>query len=104
MRVTVVSIPDCPNREVADARVRSALAVVGLADVEPEHRVISTHEQAVAERFQGSPTVQLDGVDPFASVGAPMGLACRIYLTDQGFAGAPSVTQLVEAIRGHLAG
>jgi len=103
MRVTVVSIPDCPNREVADARVRRALAVVRLADVELAHRVISTHELAVAERFHGSPTIQFDGVDPFASVGAPIGFACRIYPTYQGLAGVPTVTQLVEAIRSHLA-
>ncbi|MBI1375975.1 MAG: thioredoxin family protein [Frankiales bacterium] len=101
MRVEIVTIPDCPNRDVADARVRRALALSALTDVEPVHRVIGSHEQAVTEGYQGSPTIRFDGTDPFASVGAPTGYSCRIYQTEQGLAGVPTVTQLVGAIRAH---
>lgn len=101
MRVEIVTIPDCPNRDVADARVRTALALLALTDVEPVHRVIGSHEQAVTEGYQGSPTIRFDGIDPFASVGAPTGFSCRIYQTEQGLAGVPTVTQLVGAIRSH---
>lgn len=58
MRVTVVSLADRPDRDAADAPVRSALAQVGRSDVEPEHPVNGTHDQAPAERFQRPPTSQ----------------------------------------------
>jgi len=44
----------------------------------------------------------LDGVDAFPTDGRTSDLACRIYRTDTGFAGVPTVAQLIEAMRGHL--
>jgi hypothetical protein len=48
--------------------------------------------------FRGSPTVLVDGRDPFADRQAPVGLSCRVYSTPEGLAGAPTVAQLIEVL------
>jgi hypothetical protein len=50
--------------------------------------------------FRGSPTVLVDGRDPFLDRDSPVGrLACRVDRTEDGLAGAPTVDQLVAALR-----
>lgn len=48
--------------------------------------------------FRGSPTILIDGRDPFAVEDAPVGFSCRVYLTDVGYEGSPSVAQLREVL------
>ena len=60
---------------------------------------VETDEQAQQLSFRGSPTVLVNGQDPFADASAPVGLACRVYRTDGGLAGAPSVEELTAALR-----
>jgi hypothetical protein len=50
--------------------------------------------------FSGSPTVLVDGRDPFAAGSARAGLTCRRYRTERGVEGAPSVAQLRAVIAG----
>jgi hypothetical protein len=51
--------------------------------------------------MHGSPTILVDGVDPFAGPGAAASLSCRLYRNSEGRAdGAPSVRQLRRAIGG----
>ena len=67
-------------------------------DVDVHHQLIETPEAAAEHEFRGSPTVLIDGVDPFADPGAPIGLSCRVYETEAGFAGSPTLGQLEAAI------
>jgi hypothetical protein len=41
----------------------------------------------------------INGVDPFADPDAPVGLSCRVYRTDDGPAGSPTVEQLLAVLR-----
>ena len=50
--------------------------------------------------FRGSPTVLVDGRDPFADESAPAGLSCRVFATPEGLRGAPTVGQLLAVLRG----
>ena len=61
--------------------------------------VATTPEEAEAVRFRGSPTILVNGQDPFADPDAPVGLSCRVYRTDAGLAGAPTVEQLLTVLR-----
>lgn len=64
-----------------------------------EYQRIETPEDAEKYQFAGSPTLLINGRDPFASDDlAPIGLACRTYMTDAGRAASPSVEQLKEAL------
>ncbi|MCP3759690.1 hypothetical protein [Streptomyces sp. TBY4] len=98
MNVEVLVIPDCPHSEPAAARVRQVLTELGLDDVEVSTRVITDQVQAERTGFTGSPTLLIDGHDPFTEPGRQAGLACRVYRTPDGFSGLPSPGQLRQAL------
>jgi hypothetical protein len=96
--VTLMFFADCPNWQLADERLREALARAGRGDVRVQHRQVTTVEQAESVGFRGSPMVLIDGRDPFADPHAAAGLSCRVYRTEAGLTGAPSVEQLLAVL------
>lgn len=97
--MTLLHVDGCPNWQEAHSRVQQALRETGASeDAVTVHRV-QTDEQAHQLSFRGSPTVLVNGYDPFADPSAPVGLACRVYRTAAGLAGAPSVEELSAALR-----
>lgn len=97
MRIELLYFEGCPNWTVADERLSEALRTVG-RDATVERRRVETTEEAEELRFLGSPTILVDGTDPFASGTEQVGLACRIYATPAGLSGSPTATQLVEVL------
>jgi hypothetical protein len=96
MRITILAVPDCPNAPVAAGRITAALAGRP-ASVE----LVEVTGEADAARLgmTGSPTILLDGVDPFAAAGAALSVSCRIYRGPDGAAdGAPTVQDLAAAL------
>src|SRR5438105_15400714 len=70
----------CPSTDRALADVRRLLAELGLGEVDVRLRAIQTEAQAKEADFVGSPTILIDGVDPFPAVPyEDFGLSCRIY-------------------------
>ena len=61
-------------------------------------RESSTLGAEQAALYRGSPTILIDGHDPFVGVDEHVEPACRIYLTPEGIAGAPTLDQLRAAI------
>ena len=98
MNVTLLYFDDCPNWQVTGERIRDALALAGRDDVRVQHRLMATSEQAEAAGFRGSPTVLIDGRDPFAEPDATAGLSCRMFRTEAGLTGAPTVEQLLAVL------
>ena len=99
MRIDVLVVPDCPNGPVVIERLAQALG--GRADVQVATRVIDTIEQADRWGMHGSPTVLIDGRDPFARPGTTASVSCRLYRDEGGRAqGAPSLTRLRQALDG----
>lgn len=94
MNVTLQYFDGCPNWKIADARLREILG----PDAVIEYRLVESQEDAEQLGFIGSPTVLVDGFDPFANADEGIGLACRVYSTDAGREGAPSIDQLREAL------
>lgn len=97
MRITLQYFDDCPNWQTTAAHLET-LVNRGL-DASIGYELIDSHESAVARGFRGSPTVLMDGIDPFAVENTPVGLACRIYPTEAGYAGSPSLSQLQHAVQ-----
>ena len=96
MRLTLLHIQDCPN--VATLWDRLAQLVVG-EDAELTMRLVESEDQAAALGMSGSPTLLIDGRDPFAEPGRSASLSCRLYRDETGhLVGAPSVTQLRGAL------
>jgi hypothetical protein len=98
MKVSLLYFDGCPNWRIADERLRHALTHVGRADARVEYRKVRSPEEAAANQFRGSPTILIDGVDPFADPDSPVGLSCRVYPTSEGLSGAPTVTQLTRLL------
>lgn len=92
--VTVRYFSGCPNWSDAVGLVRAVLDDAGLGDVPVELEAVETTEEAERLGFVGSPTLLVDGSDPFDPGGAPVGLACRVYLTSDGLRGVPSRVDL----------
>ena len=93
-----MTVTDCPHREMALDRVRQALDRVGASRVVVTERVIDDPAVAVAAGMHGSPTVLIDGHDPFTAAGVEAPVSCRLYPTVSGFDGAPSIEDLVAAL------
>lgn len=87
----------CPNADTALARLHQALTDIGRDDLEVSVSVVESDEEGRQAGLRGSPTFLVDGNDPFP-VGEGTSRACRLYPTDQGLEGSPSVTQLVEVL------
>jgi hypothetical protein len=96
MRITVLTVPDCPNAPVIEERINRALDGRS-ADVELVE--VADAEQAARLGMTGSPTVLIDGTDPFAVPGATASLSCRLYRgPNERYEGAPSVADLRHAL------
>lgn len=102
MKVELLHIVECPNWEETGVRLRAALDAVGQSTVDIDYELLQTPEEAARRPFAGSPTILIDGEDPFPSGGPISVLACRVYQTGTGLAGAPTTEQLTQALRERL--
>lgn len=97
VNVTLLFFDDCPNWRVVDDRVR--VLASEFVDVVVTHHRVDTPEEAERVGFRGSPSILIDGVDPFAVSSDPVGgLSCRVFASPDGPAGSPSLDQLRQAL------
>lgn len=99
MRVELLYFEGCPSYERFLPRLREVIAEAGGADG-IELRRVESPEAALAERFLGSPTIRVDGVDvePGAGERDDFGLKCRLYRTPEGPRGTPPEEWVVQAL------
>ncbi|SDG07504.1 hypothetical protein SAMN05660662_0214 [Blastococcus aurantiacus] len=98
MKLSLLYFDGCPNWSIHDGRLHEALLWVDRVDAEIDYVEVENLEAAEALSFRGSPTLLIDGRDPFLEEEAPVGLSCRVYRTPSGLTGAPTVGQLVEVL------
>lgn len=94
MTITIQYFAGCPHWKLADERVRRVLRDLARSDVKLEYELIDSPEAADRAHFRGSPTILIDGRDPFAGQDQQFGLSCRVYETEAGAQGAPTEAQL----------
>jgi hypothetical protein len=100
--VELLLVPDCPTAGPAQHLLDRALRAVGLAKTAIRVSVIESQRQAEARGFLGSPTILIDGRDPFAEPGRPAALACRVYSSPSEPAGLPPLQRLTAALAAAL--
>ena len=96
MDIELLYFDGCPNWEIADQRL--AQIISERPDVQVTRHRVETVEEAERVAFHGSPSILVNGIDAFAAPGAAVGLACRLYTTPEGPAGAPTLDQLRELV------
>jgi len=98
MRITVLTVADCPN-----AHPTLDLVTTALAGRHAELSLVEVADETEAARLgmYGSPTVLIDGADPFAPPGAEPSLSCRLYWHPDGtMSGLPNADALRRALAG----
>ena len=100
--IKVLYIEGCPQWQAALRMARSAARMAGAAEVDVLVIEIRDSAQALSLGFAGSPTILVDGRDPFPGTPTP-DLACRTFQTPDGPAPLPDSRALTEAIRAALA-
>ena len=96
--VELLVVPDCPNESVALSVLHLAFDRVGLAALSVRTTVIASQEQALEREFVGSPTILINGVDPFGVAGQRPAYACRVYATPAGLSGVPPLGDVISAL------
>ncbi len=92
--ITFQYFDGCPNWQTTHERLEEAIEGLRVSVV---MQLVETPEEAAEVGFRGSPSVLIDGVDPFADPDTPAAgtLACRVYQTKDG---SPTVEQLRDAL------
>ena len=93
MELTVLAVPGCPNAPVLEQRIAAVLA--GRPGVSIRRIEVTDIATARGQGMNGSPTLLVNGLDPFAGPGVLPALACRLYRDeDERVSGAPSMAAL----------
>jgi hypothetical protein len=102
MTIEVLYFDGCPNHERLLDHLPRLIERAGI-DAEIVLRNVSDPDHAQRERFLGSPTVRVDGldIDPGAEGRDDYGLKCRIYQTPAGLTGLPSDEWILDALTDH---
>jgi hypothetical protein len=99
MDVALLYFDGCPNWTTTQSLLLDVMDELGVPSDRLVLQRVETPEEAADLSFHGSPTVLVDGVDPFDDPNAAVGLACRLYPTETGLAGSPSRQQLTQVLR-----
>jgi len=84
--VAVLSFAGCPNCQTTLDRITEAARQAG-TEVRVTTRAMETLDDANRIGFPGSPTIWVNGQDPFALPALALALACRVYATPEGLSG-----------------
>lgn len=98
MHYELRTIPGCPNTGPALKLFQVALKDENIDPDLVTVLQVTTESEAAALNFQGSPTFVAAGQDLFPS-SAKSGISCRVYQTNHGLSGLPSVESLRAAVR-----
>ena len=100
VRIELLSFEGCPSHEAFVPRLHELLARAGV-DAAVQQRRVESQADAERERFLGSPTLRVDGVDvdPGAGERRDFGLKCRLYPSPEGLRGAPPDEWVLAALR-----
>jgi hypothetical protein len=93
MELTLLTVQACPNAAAFEERLTAALA--GHPGAVVHRREVADELEAATVGMHWSPTLLVDGVDPFAAPDQPPSMSCRLYRDAAGrTSGAPPVEAL----------
>ncbi len=102
MRIRLLQFEGCPNSAAARELLDRILAEEGAGEPVEAVEVVKVPDQPTAERerFLGSPSIQIDGLDIEPARRADQAsFSCRTYVTAQGPSGVPPAEMIAAALR-----
>ena len=93
--MTLLYFDDCPNWQTTESVLTRLRPEYGFS---LQHQRVATIQEAEQIGFQGSPTVLIDDLDPWADPNAPVEMACRLYRSPDGLIGSPTEEMLRQAL------
>lgn len=99
MDIELLVIPDCPRADAARAQIHAALSDLCMHEATVRTTTVETLETAAQHGFSGSPTILVEGRDPFVDAETSPALACRVYRTDGGLSGIPALRDVRRALK-----
>ena len=82
MELTMLAVPGCPNAVALEERL--AVVLADYPDAVVRRRQVADEREAAEAGMAGSPTLLINGTDPFAVPGQVPGLSCRLYRHEAG--------------------
>jgi hypothetical protein len=100
MDIELLYCDDCPSHAAFLPHVRELLARGGV-DASVRQRRVESDGAAQRERFLGSPTLRVNGVDvePGAGERTDYGLTCRLYPSRGSLQGTPRDEWVLDAVQ-----
>ena len=101
MNIDLLYFDGCPSWENGLSNLKAALNAENVgADIKLIK--VENDNDAVKEKFLGSPSFHINGHDMWPEKRKSYNLSCRIYTTEDGMQGVPSIAMLREKIHGIL--
>ena len=98
MRLELLYLDGCSSWHQTLEDLRQALQTEGMALKVSLTRVVGLHH-ARDIRFQGCPSIRLNGKDLFPQHRALSGLACRLYRSPEGLRAWPTAQMIVQRLK-----
>jgi hypothetical protein len=100
MKIELLVFDGCPNFEPAEQLIRESIKELGVESVVEVIRVVD-HDDAVAKRFLGSPSIRINGRDLELAEDdkTEYSMRCRVYRTGDKQSGVPSKALLTKRIQ-----
>lgn len=100
MQIELLYWEGCPSHPRALSDLRATMSELGLDPQAVAVRRVDTDADAERERFVGSPTIRIDGIDIAPAKDEPVALTCRIYHRRDGrISPTPDPDDLRDALR-----
>jgi glutaredoxin len=98
MKVEILHFDGCPTYRATENTLKQVLVEKGI-EAEVELVAVNSDEEARRLRFPGSPTIRVDGRDPFHTPECEdWRLVCQVYATPEGLMGSPTAQMLKAAL------
>lgn len=99
MKIELFWLDGCPSIQATLELLEQTMREEKI-DAQVEMVQVIDDADAVAKKFLGSPTIHINGVDPFAQPNqTTFAMQCRVYPTPAGLRGVPTQEMLRAAFR-----
>jgi hypothetical protein len=98
MTIELLYFADCPSWKKALDNLDVSLHKFGISQ-EVSIIPVETQQEAVQNKFTGSPMIRINGFDLFPTGQTEYALGCRVYQTPEGFKGWPTEEMIIEKLQ-----